>query len=56
MTTTEIADAVIAKYGIKPAMELIDLARTDKFLTKLGCKDIRDIFYVAQAINAKVGA
>ena len=56
MTPTQIADAVIAKYGIKPAMELIDLARTDKFLTELGCKNIKDVFYVAQAINAKVGA
>lgn len=55
MNYEPIADLVIAKYGIKPTLDLIDFARTDKFLAQFGCKTVVDIFKVAQAINAKTG-
>jgi HD superfamily phosphodiesterase len=51
-----IAELVIASYGRKPAMELIDLARTDKFFNRYGCTHIKDVFYIAQALHSKVGA
>jgi hypothetical protein len=51
MNTKEIAREIVEKYGSQPALELIDKARADGFLTSLGVTNILEVFHIAQELN-----